>query len=237
MVDPHLFEVSPGLRELDAEVREALAESARETTFAAGERLVPLLHPPERILVLVEGLAKLVGVSANGIERIIYVFRPGEVTGSRILLEESPEAPYEIIAMQAVRAVAIGKREFLRVGERHPEVLIAVTREFSRRLNQLTARMLAAMSTEVPVRLSRLLLDFADGRKSKAGMVPLTYPLTHEAMAQIIGASRPHTSTVLRDLEEIGAVQRRSADGLLVHPDALERIVRDGQVSDQRAEA
>jgi DNA-binding FadR family transcriptional regulator len=47
-------------------------------------------------------------------------------------------------------------------------------------------------------------------------------------MAQIIGASRPHTSTVLRDLEGYGAVQRRSGRGLLVRPSELKRIVDNG---------
>jgi DNA-binding transcriptional regulator GbsR (MarR family) len=45
-------------------------------------------------------------------------------------------------------------------------------------------------------------------------------------MAQIIGASRPHTSTVLRDLEEMGLVRRRSERGLLVRPEGMSRMVR-----------
>jgi len=129
--------------------------------------------------------------------------------------------------MRPVRSVAVSKQDFLRVAEEHPALLMAVTREFSRRLAGLTSRMLAAMSEDVPVRLGQLLIDFASpGAEDLEEFVPLSYPLTHEAMAQIIGASRPHTSTVLRDLEELGLVRRRSDRGLLVRPSRLAQMVR-----------
>lgn len=233
MVDLAFLQDVPALAEVPPEALRALADRAREVEFEEDERIVPLLEPPARLLFIHDGLAKMVGVSANGIERIIYVFKPGDITGSRVLLEESAEAAYEIVAMTSIHAAAVSKRDFLRVGEDHPEVLMAVTQAFTRRLDHMTARMLAAMSAEVPVRLSQLLLDFAetgDGADPSEvdSLVPLTYPLTHESMAQIIGASRPHTSTVLRDLEEHEAVRRRSQRGLLVRPSTLRDIARSG---------
>lgn len=230
MIDVESLDGVPSLAEVSGEARIALAERMREVEFAEGERLVPLLDPPERLLFLVEGLAKMAGVSANGIERIVYVFRPGEVTGSRILLDESEEAAFAIVAMEPVRAMSISKRDFLAVSEIHSDVLVAITREFTRRLDEMTNRILAAMSTEVPVRLSQLLLDFTDGEaRPDDELIPLSSPLTHESMAQIIGASRPHTSTVLRDLEREDAVRRKSDRGLLVRRSKLREIVsREG---------
>lgn len=231
MIDTELLEGVPSLTGVSAAGLEDLGRVAREVEYRAGERIVPLIRPPQQLLFILDGLVKLVGVSLSGTERIVYVFRPGDITGSRVLLDVSPEAAYEIVAMQRVRAVAVSRHDFLRVAEDHPELLMAVTREFSRRLAGLTSRMLAAMSDEVPVRLGQLLIDFAS---TEAGdveeFVPLSYPLTHEAMAQIIGASRPHTSTVLGDLEQRGLVRRRSDRGLLVRRSGLAQMVRgEGQ--------
>jgi CRP/FNR family transcriptional regulator len=227
MIAPELLKGVPSLADVPAEALQDLARVAREVEYRAGDRIVPLIRPPQQLLFILEGLVKLVGVSLNGSERIVYVFRPGDITGSRVLLEESPEAAYEIVAMRPVRSVAVSKQDFLRVAEEHPALLMAVTREFSRRLAGLTSRMLAAMSEDVPVRLGQLLIDFASpGAEDLEEFVPLSYPLTHEAMAQIIGASRPHTSTVLRDLEELGLVRRRSDRGLLVRPSRLAQMVR-----------
>ena len=178
--------------------------------------------------MLLEGLAKMSGIAVNGVERIIYVYRPGEIIGSRVLLETSPEASYEVAAMRPVKGLAVSRADFLAVGRRHPDILMAVTAEFSRRLDYMTRRVLAAMSVEVPIRLSQLLFDFASqgGSEEPDGFVPLAYSLTHETMAQIIGASRPHTSTVLRDLEGMGLVKRRSRRGLVVHPERLSEILQ-----------
>jgi CRP-like cAMP-binding protein len=227
MIDSELLAGIPCLADAPRSALEDLARVAREVDCAAGERIVPLIKPPQQVLFILTGLAKLVAVSPSGVERIIYVFRPGEVIGSRVLLEESREAADEIVAMHPVRALTVSRHDFLSISEAHPEILMSVTREFTRRLEGLTSRMLAAMSEDVPVRLGQLLLDFASqGATGHEDFVPLTYPLTHEAMAQIIGASRPHTSTVLRDLEEIGLVRRRSERGLLVRPAGMARMLR-----------
>ena len=220
-----MIEGIPALASLSAEAKTDLAAVMREVHHEAGQRIVPLLRPPQELITIRDGLAKLSGIALNGVERIIYVYRPGEIIGSRVLLDESPEASYEITAMRRLSGFAISRNDFLEVGRRHPDLLMAVTGEFSRRLDLMTRRVLAAMSVEVPVRLSQLLLDFAAEAPDPEGFVPLAYPLTHETMAQIIGASRPHTSTVLRDLERVGAVRRRSRKGLLVHPERLQEIV------------
>ena len=241
----HLEQV-PSLASLPDPARLALANAAREITFTEDERLIPIGQPPQRLLILTDGLVKLVGVSPNGHERILAVHRPGDLLGPGVLLDRH-EHDYEAAAMNDGRALAISRRDLLIVGRDHPSVIMTLAKEVSRLLASMTDRMMKATSAAVPVRLSHLLLEFADGhgpstngnaasargRSEGAGrFVPLSYPLTHESMAQIVGASRPHTSTVLRDLEGVGAVQRKSRDGLLVQPDRLRQIVEVGDVDE-----
>lgn len=214
--------------------RQALAERSREIEIAEDDRLIPLGRSPERLLVLIEGLVKLVGVSVNGHERILCVHKPGDVVGPGVLLD-NVRHDYEAAAMSPGRALSISRRDLLIVGRSQPAVILALAKEVSSQLAAMTERIMSATSTEVPVRISRMLLDFADGHgngdgESGPGMTPLTYPLTHEIMAQIVGASRPHTSTVLRDLEGIGAVKRKSHRGLLVRPTRLREIVELGEL-------
>jgi CRP/FNR family transcriptional regulator len=221
----------PALRGISQDAQRALSEVAREIQFRKGERLVPLGQPPQRLLVLTHGLAKLVGVSANGHERILYIHRPGQLVGPTVLLENFRH-DYEVCAMSSGKALAVSRRDLLAIGRRHPSVIVALAQEVSRLLQAMTERVMSATSTEVPVRLSQLLLDFAHRNGDQPEeLVPLEHPLTHEVMAQIVGASRPHTSTVLRDLEERGAVQRKSRRGLLVRPAHLATIVQSGEVA------
>jgi CRP-like cAMP-binding protein len=226
MVPLDLLQTCPALQELRQETLQAIAHVARTAEFRRDERIAPLINPPKRLVLILKGMAKLAGPTLNGHERIVYVFRPGELVGSRVFLEESPEAAYEIVAMTKVEGLILELGDLVAIGREHPDLLVAVTSSFSRRLLYLTDRLMAAMSEEVAVRLCILLVDFVDdGLRDSADLVPLSHTLTHETMANIVGASRPHTSSVLAELEKRDVVRRRRRD-LLVRPSGLLSVIR-----------
>lgn len=213
------------LRALSTAPLEELAAEAHEVRYDGNERIIPLTNPPRNLGIVLEGLAKLVGVTVEGEERIIYVYHPGEIFGEQFFLEETGIDDYDVLAMHALRAVVFRVADFQRVGCRHPELLIGVTRALSRRIDSMNDRLMAAMSDDARVRLSQLLLDFAEGHHPSREFVCLRVPITHETMSQIIGATRPHTTTTLKALEEEGAVRRQGQKGLLVQPSRLSEIV------------
>lgn len=223
----------PAFRDLPLEARRALARCCGTIEFVAEDKIVPVTEPLRRVLIIVEGRAKLVGLAERGVERILYVYHPGELIGSRILLPDSTESPFEVVAMGRVLAAAFPKREFMTVAREHPALFSSMTSLVLERLDRLARGMLAAMSTDATLRLTKLLLDFAVDHEAPAGtFVALKYPLTHETMAQMIGASRPHTTTLLRGLEERGFVRRLRPRGLLVAPAELMALV--GEVEPTR---
>jgi len=226
MVSSDLFQTSRVFRDLAPASLEALALRARIIAFRRDERISPLINPPKRLLLVLSGVAKLTAATIDGHERIVHVFRPGDLLGSQVLIEQSPEAAYEIVAMSSVNAVSFDLADLHAVSGEHADVLIAVTRAFVSRLERLTDRLMAAMSEEVSVRLCRLLLDFVgEDHHGSGDFIHLEHPLTHETMAHIVGASRPHTSSVLADLERRGVVKRNRRD-LLVRPEMLAEIVK-----------
>lgn len=217
----------PPLSHLEPDCLSDLAERASLVRYAPEERLITLLDRSPRVQFLSEGLAKLVGTTRNDMERILYVYRPGEIVGARYFLE-TPESSREVVAMEPAAAVVVDRDRFLQVGRAHPELLLAATREFTSRLLRLKERTMAAMGEEVAVRLSRLLLDFSDPDGGADDWMHLAHPLTHRIMAQIIGASRPHTSATLARLESAGALRRKNPRGLAVRPSRLREIVDEG---------
>lgn len=225
MVSHEVLLTCPALRQLGSGALDAIASRARTIEFRRGERVAGLVDPPKRLVFLLAGLAKLSAATADGRERIVYVFRPGDIVGSRVLIGKSVESDYEVVAMTKLSGVVLDLADFQAITEEHPEVLIAVTQNLTRRLDRLTARLMGVMSEEVSLRLCRLLLDFVEVEQNGSdGFVRLVHPLTHETMAHIVGASRPHTSTVLSDLEKEGIVKRQRRD-LLVHPQRLAEMI------------
>jgi CRP-like cAMP-binding protein len=228
-----LVDACPPLSALSLPARLRLAEAGREVRYADRERIVSIAKPLRDILILLEGWAKLVGVTEEGVERILYLYRPCEIIGSRILLQKSAESPFEVVAMDDVLTLAIPKKDFVEISEDHPELIESVTRVLLNRVDRLMAGMLAAMSVDASLRLSKLLLDFADQAVTTPyEFVPLDYSPTHETLAQIIGASRPHTTTLLRQLENEGAVRRLRPRGLMVCPAKLEERLRRATMED-----
>ena len=61
---------------------------------------------------------------------------------------------------------------------------------------------------DVPGRIARLLLDFAE----ESGGDRIEKPITHQTIAQMIGASRETVSRAMRDFQDNGwiAVERRT---------------------------
>ena len=225
----------PAFAGLSLEARRALVHMCHPVQFSTNQRIVSIVEPLTRIFVLLEGRAKLAGVTESGVERILHVYQPGEIIGSRVLLEQSPESPFEVVAMSEVDALAIAKRDFLAAAREYPEILTRVTRALLERIDRMADWVLAAMSSDATVRLAKLLLDFAVDRDASLGeLVALKYPLTHETMAQMIGASRPHTTSLLRTLEEKDAVRRLKPRGLLVCPERLKRILHPADAIESR---
>ncbi|MFN2383206.1 MAG: Crp/Fnr family transcriptional regulator [Gemmatimonadota bacterium] len=216
----------PALARLRHEDRVALAGRARSVRYAPGQRLVPLASPPRQLLILLDGLAKVSGVTGLGDECIVAIHRPGDLIDSSLFAEPSM-LHCECIALRPVRAAVVSRPDFLALAREHPAVLVAVAQEVSANLVRLTNRMMMRMSLPVPARLCQALLDFAEvGGGADDVLVPLTHRLTQETMAGMIGASRPYTSVAIRDLETVGALQRKSSRGLLVRRSQLRAMVQ-----------
>lgn len=209
-------------------VRHRLTQAGRERRFAPGERLVSLMDTSGPLLVIEEGLAKLTGMAIEGRERILYLYRPGAIVGLHVLMKKSQPTAFEVVAMTTVRSFVISSRDFLAASRDHPEVLHLVMAVLDRQLDRMVAAMLEMTSADAMMRLAGLLLDLA-GDIPEGSFEKLRYSPTHQTMAQIIGASRPHTSTLLNRLEQRGAIKRLKPRGLLVCPAELKRVLQESR--------
>ncbi|MDX1748050.1 MAG: Crp/Fnr family transcriptional regulator, partial [Halobacteriales archaeon] len=196
--------------------------------FEKDDRLIGPLDEADRLFLLVEGLASLEAVSVNGIRRILWVYRPCELVGSRSLLDEKVDDT-EVRALTDGTAATIATSELERVVEDHPQIAMVVARTLTERLSGMSDRLAEITTSAVPVRLARVLLRMAgEDSGDPRNFRPLEYPMTHETLSEIVGASRPHISATLGHLEEAGAVRRERAGKLTVRPATLKRIA-DGE--------
>ncbi|MCA1696524.1 MAG: Crp/Fnr family transcriptional regulator [Actinobacteria bacterium] len=92
----------------------------------------------------------------------------------------------------------------------YPEVLDQLMGRLERRASTHALRLTIIQQPRLSTRIHLLLWHLADrfGRSEAEG-VALPLPLSHELLAQLVGAQRPSVSRALKELELAGAVARR----------------------------
>ena len=95
----------------------------------------------------------------------------------------------------------------------YPEVINQLSARLERRSSTHALRLTIIQQPQLSVRLQLLLWHLADrfGRVQREGVV-LPLSLSHELLAQLVGAQRPSVSRVLKQLERSSLVARQ-ADG------------------------
>jgi CRP-like cAMP-binding protein len=111
--------------------------------------------------------------------------------------------------------------DFFAAASRWPQVAAALAVRGVQRAQRLSVQLAIADLRRIDERMVALLLHLGDrwGRMTPEGIhVPLR--LTHDLLAQLLGAQRPTVTTSLNDLERAGRLLRRSDRTWIVRPSA-----------------
>lgn len=121
----------------------------------------------------------------------------------------------QLVALQDVELAALDQR-FLWAASRWPGLMIGVERRMNDRRHRLATHGVICQLPRVEQRVLAILWHLAErtGTVGTTG-VKLSLPLTHEELAQLIGARRPTVTLAVKLLRDAGHVDRL-ADGTWV---------------------
>jgi CRP/FNR family cyclic AMP-dependent transcriptional regulator len=194
------------------------AELTRERAYPKGSVILFQDDPGDSLFVLRQGRVKVVLIGEDGREVILGVLEPGAHFGELALIDDQPRSAH-VIAMDDAQLLILRREDFRRRVEANPTVAWALLTELSRRLRRADQKIGGLVLLDVPGRIARLLLDLAD----EAGTPAIDKPLTHQTIAQMIGASRETVSRAMKEFQDSGLItveRRRIAVG---NRDALEK--------------
>jgi len=196
----------PLFHELDLSEVRSFAELIREKSYPKGSVIVFEDDPGDSFFLVHKGRVKVVLVGEDGREVILGVLGPGEHFGELSLIDDRPRSAH-VIAMDDATLLVLRREDFKRRVEASPKVAWALLVELSRRLREADGKIGGLVLLDVPGRICRLLLDTAavgDGTN-------IDRPLTHQTIAQMIGASRETVSRAMREFQDSGwiSVERR----------------------------
>jgi CRP-like cAMP-binding protein len=194
------------------------ADLTRERAYPKGSVILFQDDPGDSLFVLRAGRVKVVLIGEDGREVILGVLEPGAHFGELALIDDQPRSAH-VIAMDDSQLLILRREDFRRRVEANPSVAWALLTELSRRLRRADVKIGGLVLLDVPGRIARLLLDLAD----EAGSATIEKPLTHQTIAQMIGASRETVSRAMKEFQDAGLItveRRRIAVG---DRDALEK--------------
>lgn len=205
------------------EERDRAVASCIRKRYRRGEPVFSVGDRPEFVYFLEAGHVKLVSLEENGSERILHIFRPGDVFGEILFSVE--RRPFDAVAVDETRVGIMSKATFLQLLHTAPRWGLNFIRLVSDRLFT-TERDLAALSrTWTRPRLVHLLLKLADtlGEQDAEGTL-IRVPVTHETLASMIGASRVRVTSMLNQLRREGLLSKRGRF-MVVRIEALKRAL------------
>jgi len=122
--------------------------------------------------------------------------------GELSLIDDQPRSAH-VIAMEDTNLLVLRRDDFRRRVEANPGVAWLLLVELARRLRRADAKIHGLALLDVPGRIARLLLDFAE----EGGKETIEKPLTHQTIAHMIGASRETVSRTIRDFQIQGLIR------------------------------
>ena len=204
------------------ELREFVSRASLDRLEARETMMVGPREHARRMLLLLEGRARLYEPGPRGRRLTVAVAEAGTVAGVVGLSERPRELRVEALVPSVLCFVGWGA--FEEAARRNPEAGLRLSRALVDRIGVLEERLADVAYREVPARLANAILRLveSEGVMCREGPRLLT-PYTHEQLASMIGANREATTRALGALRRQGVVQVRDRRVHVTNPEALHR--------------
>lgn len=221
---PHLQErvfcnLSPAALQRLSAITSASSYPKSATLFVEGQMA-------RGVFILCNGRVKLSTSSIDGKTLIVRIADPGEVLGLPATITGKP---YELTAdaVEPVQANFISRTDFLSFLREHGEAALRVAQQLGETYHAAIAEMRSiGLAHSAGEKLARFLLDWcashANGGGKEGTNAKLT--LTHEEIAQMIGASRETVTRLFTDFKKKQLLQVKGSTLILSNKEALEHL-------------
>ena len=191
---------------LDRTELQRFADLTREKFYPRGSVILFENDPGDSLFVVRQGRVKVVLIGEDGREVILGVLGVSEHFGELSLIDDRPRSAH-VIAMEDSHLLVLRREDFRKRVESSPAVAWSLLSELSRRLRRADEKIGGLVLLDVPGRIARLLLDLAQ----EGGGDKIEKVLTHQTIAQMIGASRETVSRAMKEFQDAGliGVERR----------------------------
>jgi CRP/FNR family cyclic AMP-dependent transcriptional regulator len=210
--------------QLTDEERAVLSGLGRISTFAPGAVLCVEGDPATHVFILIDGLAKVLAVTADGHELMLALRGDGDIVGE-IAGETSAPRNATVRAIGLVRALIVVYEKFSSFLDTHPGAGHAYRHVVTHRWSDADSMLRSHPVTNGAHRLAIVLLDLATryGSETSEG-VHIAVPLSQEELASLAGASRATVTRALSNWRRRGIIRTGQRDTTITSLGDLRKI-------------
>jgi CRP/FNR family cyclic AMP-dependent transcriptional regulator len=211
--------------DLPQEVLQELNSIKFSNIYSKGAMLFVEGQSARGVFVLCSGRVKLISTSSDG-HTMMRAVGAGEVLGLSATISNKP---YEVTAevLEPCQANFIRAQDFMRFLHDHVDVCMRAAQHLSNDYQtaneQVRSLGLSGSTTE---KLARLMLLWCEesGKETEQG-IRIKLGLTHEEMAQMIGASRETVTRLLGELRHKDIIQLKGSTLIISNKGGLQALV------------
>jgi CRP/FNR family cyclic AMP-dependent transcriptional regulator len=157
----------------------------------------------DSLYVILSGKVKIFLTDDQQKEVIVAIQREGDYFGELALLDEAPRSA-SVMTMEPCSLLIVSRGAFERHLASDPKLAISLMRGLAARLRATTENVKSLALLDVYGRIARTLLQFA---KEQDGHHVIDDRLTHQDLANMVGASREMVSRIMKDLARGGYIK------------------------------
>lgn len=179
-----------------------IKENAVVRTFPKGTVLIFEGDLTTALYVVLKGRAKAVSIDEEGRQIIHNEFKAGDIFGEMSFLDGKPRCA--TVLTSTIATVAIFERKNVeKLLCNRPQLTLRIIQGLLKKLRDATRKVEELVFMDAFGRVTQLLTQLAGPRKS------IGIRLTHQDIAERVGASREMISRILRELVKSGYISRR----------------------------
>jgi CRP/FNR family transcriptional regulator, cyclic AMP receptor protein len=204
-----------------------LATITSASSYPKGATLFVEGQAGRGVFIICAGRVKLFTTSIDGKTLIARLSEPGEVLG---LPSTVTGTPYELTAevVEPTQANFVSANDFLNFLRENGEVALRVAQQLGQTYHTALAEMRTiGLSHSAEEKMARFVLEMTANQKEEKGVVKAKLTLTHEEIAQMIGASRETVTRVLSIFRKKNLVIIKGSTLTLKDKAGLERLVQN----------
>ena len=212
--------------DFDAELLKSFESLKYATVFPKGAVLFVEGQSPRGVFILCTGKVKLTTCSSDGKAIITRIAEGGDVLGLSATVSGRPYmATAETLAPSQVNFIR--RDDFLRFLKENSTACLRVSEHLSNNYHDAFEQVRSlGLSHSAAEKLAKLILEWGlkDGRETDKG-ISLKLTLTHEEIAQMIGASRETVTRLLSDFKRKQILQIKGSTLIISNRAALVAMV------------